>query len=170
MCWFPYPYWPNGSVCPVKATDDMTQPVGIRDNRLFTAPAASVDALAFSGNIATMAANNEFIQLTETYNSDNSKFTVNGDSIVIGSDVSLIAVSAMAGSVSLGGATSIGLALYKNGTSVCNTYHALSTNGDSTTLPMYVVPVTAGDIIKFSFSAKAGASLIFSYGSVIALA
>lgn len=171
MCWFPYPYWPNGSVCPVKATDDMTQPVGIRDNRLYTAPAAgSIDALAFSGNIATMAAANEFIQLTEVYNSDSSKFTVNGDSIVIGSDVSLIAVSAMAGSVSLGGAVSIGLTLYKNGTQVCSTYHALSTNGDSTTLPMYVLPVEAGDVIKFNFGAKAGASLIFSYGSVIALA
>lgn len=171
MCWFPYPYWPNGAVCPVKATDDMTQPVGIRDNRLYTAPAASgIDALAFSGNIATMAANTEYIPLTEVHNSDSAKFSISGDSIVIGDDVSLIAVSANAGSVSLGGATSIGLALYKNGTQLCSTYHALSTNGDTTTLPMYVVPVTAGDVIKLSFGAKAGASLIFSYGSVIALA
>lgn len=171
MC-FPWRcYWPNGAVCPVTATDDMTQPVGIRDNKLFTAPAAgSIDALAFSGNIATMAANTENIPLTETYNSDSSKFSINGDSIVIGSDVSMIAVSANAGSVSLGGATSISLAVYKNGTQLCSTYHALSTNGDTATLPMYVVPVTAGDVIKFSFGAKAGASLVFSYGSVIALA
>lgn len=164
-------YWPNGAVCPITATDDMTQPVGIRDNRLYTAPAAGgIDALGFSGNIATMAAANEFIQLTETHNSNSNKFSINGDSIVIGNDVSMIAVSAMAGSVSLGGATSIGLTLYKNATQVCSTYHALSTNGDSTTLPVCVLPVEAGDVIKFNFGAKAGASLIFSYGSVLALA
>lgn len=177
MC-FPYfPYCPplTGGIIPTLKTDAMTQPVGVgADGKLWTTPTSSgtpaIDALAFSGNIATMAANTEFIPLTETYNSDNSKFSINGDNIVIGSDVSVIAVSANAGSVSLGGATSIGLSLYKNGASVCNTYHALSTNGDTTTLPMYVIPVTAGDIIQLSFGAKAGASLIFSYGSVIALA
>lgn len=179
-----------GAIAPVDATEDMTNPVGIKNCRLYVdAPTAedmtelndrvtalengavaNNDALAFSGNIATMAADTEFIQLSEVYNSNNSKFTISGDSIVIGDGVSLIAVSANAGSVSLGGAVSIGLTLLKNGASVCYMYRALSTNGDTATLPMCVVPVTAGDVIKFSFGAKAGASLIFSYGSVIALA
>ena len=44
MCRFPFFYAPAvpGSIAPVAATDDMTQPVGIRDCRLFTKPGDAV--------------------------------------------------------------------------------------------------------------------------------
>lgn len=162
MC-FPWRcYWPNGAVCPVTATDDMTQPVGIRDNKLYTAPTtsggATTDYCKLSSYIETISAASTPLPLTEVLNSDSDKFAVTSADVTIGADVNalLVCMYIASASYSIG---LLGVGIYKNG----NYYggvsdHVGSTSGSASV--SLIVDVAEGDVLTFKYLGLASAGMV----------
>lgn len=161
MC-FPWRcYWPNGAVCPVTATDDMTQPVGIRDNRLFTAPAsggATTDYCKLSSYIETISAASMDLPLTEVLNSDSDKFAVTSANVTIGADVNALLVDLYIACPSYSTGL-IGIIAYKNGNHVGGISSYVGSTSGSAARSL-IIDVAEGDVLTFKYAGLSSGSYV----------
>lgn len=175
-----------GAIAPVDATEDMTNPVGIKNCRLYVdAPTgedmtelddrvtalenagggATTDYCKLSSYIETISAASTPLPLTEVLNSDSDKFAVTSSDVTIGADVNALLVSMYIASASYSIGL-LGIGIYKNG----NYYggisdHIGSTSGSASLST--IVDVTEGDVLTFKYLGIASAGMVTAGISII---